>query len=35
MIARGDIEAFKVGARTFISTDSIKALIARAPRLAA
>lgn len=34
-INRGDLEAFKVGARTFITTESIKALIARAPRLAA
>lgn len=35
MIDRGDIEAFKLGARTFITYESIEALIARAPRLAA
>lgn len=35
MIDRGDIEAFKLGARTFITYESIEALVARAPRLAA
>lgn len=33
MINRGDLEAFKLGARTFIKTESIKALIANASRL--
>lgn len=35
MIGRGQLEAFKVGSRTFITTESIKTLIERAPRLAA
>ena len=33
MIDRGELEAFKLGARTFITFASIEAAIARAPRL--
>lgn len=35
MINRGDLEAFKLGARTLVSLASIEALTAAAPRLAA
>lgn len=35
MINRGDLEAFKLGARTFVTLASIEALTAAAPRLAA
>jgi excisionase family DNA binding protein len=35
MINRGELEAFKVGARTLVAMASIEALTAAAPRLAA
>lgn len=35
MINRGDLDAFKLGARTLVSLASIEALTAAAPRLAA
>ena len=35
MIARGDLVAIKLGARTLVTTNSIKELAASAPRLAA
>ena len=35
MISRGELEAFKVGARTLVSMASIETLAAAAPRLAA
>jgi excisionase family DNA binding protein len=35
MIARGDLEAIKLGSRTLVTTASIKQLAASAPRLAA
>lgn len=35
MINRGELEAFKLGARTLVSLTSIEALTAAAPRLAA
>lgn len=34
MIARNDLEAFKVGTRTLVTVESIKAFAAKAPRLA-
>ena len=35
MISRRELEAFKLGARTFITMASIEAVAATAPRLAA
>lgn len=35
MIGRGDLEAFKVGARTLVTVASIEAMSAAAPRLLA
>lgn len=35
MINRGELEAFKLGARTMITTASIERLVAAAPRLLA
>lgn len=35
MINRGELEAIKLGARTIITTESIEARVAAAPRLAA
>jgi hypothetical protein len=35
MIARKELDAFKLGARTFITMASIEAIAASAPRLAA
>jgi hypothetical protein len=33
MIGRGDLEAIKIGARTLVTTSSLEALAAGAPRL--
>ena len=35
MLARKELEAFKLGARTFITMESIEARVAAAPRLTA
>ena len=35
MIGCGDLEAFKIGSRTFVTLASIEATVASAPRLAA
>ena len=33
MIKRGDLVAFKIGTRTLVTTESLRAFVARAPRL--
>ena len=35
MIGRGDLEAFKIGSRTFVTLASLETTVASAPRLAA
>lgn len=35
MISRGELEAIKLGARTLVTTESIRARVASAPRLGA